>query len=222
MMSETFYVRTTTTESFTNTVLLFYTLLFMQGRRLYGKPVRSYGSLDRRSSGLDGVGFNHPYPITSIERARNRVSAAQLQGPVDISCFHTAARHVGVSCCSTTGITSRARSLTIIGIRRHVRCLQHSGPRDCRRGWSHTLSVGTGFQIGWSYSTRLRHSRRFRLHRSGTAVEPGGGTVVVGVVFAIGGGIAGYWAGEKAGADIYDWGNATFMTLPRVPPEAVQ
>lgn len=51
----------------------------------------------------------------------------------------------------------------------------------------------------------------------GTIVEPGGGTVVVGVVFAIGGGIAGYWAGEKAGAEIYDWGNAKFAPLPRAP-----
>lgn len=56
----------------------------------------------------------------------------------------------------------------------------------------------------------------------GTAIEPGGGTVVVGVVFAIGGGIAGYWTGEKVGADIYDWGSATFAPLPRAPLEATR
>ena len=49
----------------------------------------------------------------------------------------------------------------------------------------------------------------------GTAVEPGGGTAVLGVVFAIGGGIVGYWGGEKAGAVIYDWGSATFSPLPK-------
>jgi hypothetical protein len=49
----------------------------------------------------------------------------------------------------------------------------------------------------------------------GTAVEPGGGTAVLGVVFAVGGGIAGYWTGEKAGAEIYDWGSANFAPLPR-------
>jgi hypothetical protein len=54
----------------------------------------------------------------------------------------------------------------------------------------------------------------------GTAVEPGGGTAVLGVVFAIGGGIAGYWAGDKAGAEIYDWGNAVFHPLPVVPTGA--
>ena len=48
----------------------------------------------------------------------------------------------------------------------------------------------------------------------GTVIEPGGGTAVVGVVFAIGGGIAGYWGGEKAGAEIYDWGQAAFLPLP--------
>ncbi len=53
----------------------------------------------------------------------------------------------------------------------------------------------------------------------GTAIEPGGGTAVVGVVFAIGGGIVGYWAGDKAGAEIYDWGSARFSPLPRASLE---
>jgi len=49
----------------------------------------------------------------------------------------------------------------------------------------------------------------------GTAIEPGGGTAVVGIIFAIGGGVAGYWAGEKVGADVYDWAaNTTFRRLP--------
>jgi hypothetical protein len=56
----------------------------------------------------------------------------------------------------------------------------------------------------------------------GTAAEPGGGTVVLGVIFAIGGGVAGYWVGEKAGADIYDWGDAIFAPLPRAPLDAAQ
>jgi hypothetical protein len=51
----------------------------------------------------------------------------------------------------------------------------------------------------------------------GTAIEPGGGTAVVGIVFAIGGGIAGYWAGEKVGADVYDWGAGTFFS--RLPEQ---
>jgi hypothetical protein len=51
----------------------------------------------------------------------------------------------------------------------------------------------------------------------GTAIEPGGGTAVVGLVFAFGGGIAGYWAGEKAGAEVYDWAASTvFRRLPEV------
>lgn len=52
----------------------------------------------------------------------------------------------------------------------------------------------------------------------GTAIEPGGGTAVLGVIFAIGGGIGGYWAGEKAGTVIYDWGEATFSPLPVAVP----
>ena len=49
----------------------------------------------------------------------------------------------------------------------------------------------------------------------GTFIEPGGGTAVVGIVFGIGGGIAGYWAGEKVGAEVYDWGeNTIFHRLP--------
>lgn len=49
----------------------------------------------------------------------------------------------------------------------------------------------------------------------GTAVEPGGGTAIGGIVFAIGGGIAGYWAGEKVGAEVYDWAaNTVFHRLP--------
>jgi hypothetical protein len=39
------------------------------------------------------------------------------------------------------------------------------------------------------------------------------GIAIGGIVFAIGGGIAGYVVGEKAGGDIYDWGNATFQRL---------
>lgn len=52
---------------------------------------------------------------------------------------------------------------------------------------------------------------------AGTLLEPGGGTAVFGIVFAIGGGIVGYWAGEKAGALVYDWGDAVFHPLPSAP-----
>jgi hypothetical protein len=56
----------------------------------------------------------------------------------------------------------------------------------------------------------------------GTAIEPGGGTAVVGVVFAIGGGIAGYFAGDKAGAVVYDWAATTiFSKLPEVAVPSV-
>ena len=56
----------------------------------------------------------------------------------------------------------------------------------------------------------------------GTAVEPGPGTAIGGLVFAIGGGVAGYWAGEAAGAAIYDWAADTVFTslIPvPVPPD---
>jgi hypothetical protein len=39
------------------------------------------------------------------------------------------------------------------------------------------------------------------------------GVPIGGIVFAIGGGIAGYTKGEIAGADVYDWGNGTFQRL---------
>jgi hypothetical protein len=39
------------------------------------------------------------------------------------------------------------------------------------------------------------------------------GIPIGGIVFAIGGGSAGYTMGEIAGADVYDWGNATFQHL---------
>jgi hypothetical protein len=50
----------------------------------------------------------------------------------------------------------------------------------------------------------------------GTAIEPGVGTAVFGIVFAFAGGVAGYWAGEKVGAVVYDWGQANFRYLPVV------
>jgi len=55
----------------------------------------------------------------------------------------------------------------------------------------------------------------------GTAVEPGAGTAIGGLVFAIGGGIAGYWAGENAGEAVYDWAADTkFIGLIPVPVPA--
>jgi hypothetical protein len=53
----------------------------------------------------------------------------------------------------------------------------------------------------------------------GSAVEPGLGTAVGGLVFAIGGGIVGYWTGELAGAVVYDWAaNTMFVRLPEIQP----
>lgn len=50
----------------------------------------------------------------------------------------------------------------------------------------------------------------------GTMIEPGGGTALVGLVFGIGGGIAGYLTGEAVATALYDWGQATFFPLPKV------
>jgi hypothetical protein len=52
----------------------------------------------------------------------------------------------------------------------------------------------------------------------GTAVEPGLGTAVGGLVFAFAGGVAGYWAGETDAGAVYDWAADTrFDRLPEVP-----
>ena len=52
----------------------------------------------------------------------------------------------------------------------------------------------------------------------GTFIEPGGGTIVVGALSCIAGGIGGYFAGEKIGGVIYDWAEGTFFTpLPSAP-----
>ena len=53
----------------------------------------------------------------------------------------------------------------------------------------------------------------------GTVFEPGLGTAIGGLVFGAGGGVAGYWAGSKAGADIYDWAASTIFTP--LPPTSV-
>jgi hypothetical protein len=57
---------------------------------------------------------------------------------------------------------------------------------------------------------------------AGTAVEPGAGTAIGGLVFGVGGGILGYWAGEHAGEAVYDWAADTVFTslIPvPVPPD---
>lgn len=52
----------------------------------------------------------------------------------------------------------------------------------------------------------------------GTAVEPGLGTAAGGIVFGFVGGAFGYWAGNSAGAVIYDWAaNTTFTPLMEEP-----
>jgi hypothetical protein len=49
----------------------------------------------------------------------------------------------------------------------------------------------------------------------GTMIEPGPGTAVAGIVFAMGGGALGYWAGEKVGGIVFDWSADTvFNELP--------
>ena len=53
----------------------------------------------------------------------------------------------------------------------------------------------------------------------GTVFEPGLGTAIGGLVFGAGGGVAGYWAGSKTGADIYDWAASTVFTP--LPPTSV-
>lgn len=45
----------------------------------------------------------------------------------------------------------------------------------------------------------------------GTAIEPGGGTIVLGLLGCVAGGIGGYWAGEKIGATVFDWAEGTFF-----------
>jgi hypothetical protein len=53
----------------------------------------------------------------------------------------------------------------------------------------------------------------------GTAIEPGGGTIVGGVGGCIIGGIGGYWAGEKISGYLYDWSEDTFF-MPLAPASA--
>ncbi len=52
----------------------------------------------------------------------------------------------------------------------------------------------------------------------GTFIEPGGGTIVVGALGCLAGGVGGYFAGEKIGGIVYDWAEGTFFTpLPAAP-----
>ncbi|MCZ2135482.1 MAG: hypothetical protein LC098_08655 [Burkholderiales bacterium] len=49
----------------------------------------------------------------------------------------------------------------------------------------------------------------------GTAIEPGGGTIVLGLLGCVVGGVGGYLAGEKLGATVFNWAEGTlFMPLP--------
>lgn len=52
----------------------------------------------------------------------------------------------------------------------------------------------------------------------GTFIEPGGGTIVVGAIGCVVGGVGGYFVGEKIGGVVYDWAEGTFFTpLPVAP-----
>ncbi len=77
---------------------------------------------------------------------------------------------------------------------------------------SNPLRRSTAVVSAWAMAFITARSAGSVGAAAGSFIEPVIGTAVGGIIFAIGGGIAGYWAGEKAGETVYDWAADTKFT----------